>query len=181
MTIKHTLVLFLGLWLAACEMPKLPELPSLPSLADFSFGFEGAEASEAASCDPATRANAKGLDWAAAKHLDIYLRNGKISPGVVVLKVNAAHVLRLFNGSKGVWSFRAEEFFRAAAIVKIVYGGKRISETCIDAIKIGSLKWAELYIVPLSQGEFFFGEKASSGWDLNPFAAKSETGQIIVR
>ncbi len=181
MTIKRTLVLLLGLWLAACEMPKLPEMPSLPGLADFSFGFEGTEASETASCEPANRPGVKGLDWAAAKHLDIYLRKGKISPGVLVLKVNTANVLRLFNGSKGVWSFRAEEFFRAAAIVKIVYAGKRISETCIDAIKIGSLKWAELYIVPLRQGEFFFGEKAASGWNLNPFAAKSETGQIIVR
>ena len=181
MTIKRTLVLLLGLGLAACEMPKLPSLPPLPSLADLSFGGEGAEASEAASCEPGTRNDVKGLDWAAAKHLDIYLRNGKISPGVVVLKANTAHVLRLFNGAKGVWSFRAEEFFRAAVIVKIVYGGKRISETCIDAIKIGSLKWAELYIVPLRQGEFFFGEKAASGWNLNPFAAKSETGQIIVR
>ncbi len=181
MTIKRTLILLLGLTLAACEMPNLPSLPSLPSLPDFSFGFEGAEASETASCDPETQATVKGLDWAAAKHLDIYLRNGKPSPGTVVLKVNTANVLRLFNGSKGAWSFRAEEFFRAAVIVKIVYGGKRVTETCIDAINIGALKWAELYIVPLRQGEFLFGEKSSSGWTLNPFATKTETGQIIVR
>ncbi len=181
MTIRNALVLILSLGLAACEMPKLPSLPSLPSLADLSFGGEGVEASEAASCGNATRAKVKGLDWAAAKRHDIYLRNGKPSPGVVVLKVNTANVLRLFNGAKGVWSFRAEEFFRSAVIVKIVYGGKRITINCIDAIKIGSLKWAELHIVPLSQGEFFFGEKASPGWTLNPFAEKSESGQFIVR
>ncbi len=178
MTVRHALVLLLAFGLAACEMPKLP---SLPSLADFSFGFEGAETGDAASCGNATRPDLMGLDWAAAKHLDIYLRNGKLSPGVVILKVNTPNVLRLFNSTKGVWSFRAEEFFRSAAIVKIVYGGQRITENCIDAIKIGSLKWAELYIVPLSQGRFFFGEKSASDWALNPFAAKSEIGQIIVR
>ena len=184
MTIKRTLVLLSVFALAACEMPKmpnLPSLPSLPSLSDFFFGGEGAEVSDAASCDIATRLDVKGLDWAGAKHLDIYLRKRKLSPSVVVLKANTPNVIRLFNSSKGVWSFRAEKFFRSSAIVKIVYGGKSILETCIDAIKIGSLKWAELYIVPLRQGEFFFGEKASSDWNLNPFATKGETGQIIVR
>ena len=181
MTIRHALVLLSVFGLAACEMPKLPKLPSLPSFSDLSFGGEGAEASATASCEDATRKDAKGFDWAAAKHLDIYLRKGRPKPGVVVLTVNTPNVLRLFNGDKGVWSFRAEEFFRSAVIVKIVYGGKRVTENCIDAIKIGSLKWAELHIVPLRQGEFFFGEKESSDWALNPFAAKSETGQIIVR
>jgi len=173
--------LFFIFGLAACEMPKLPSLPDLPDLSALSFGGEGTEISGAASCDPGTRVDLKALDWATAKHLDIYLRNGKPRPGTLVLTANTPNVLRLFNSGKGVWSFRAEEFFRSSAIVKIVYGGKRITENCIDAIKIGSLKWAELHIVPLRQGEFFFGEKASSDWTLSPFAAKSEAGQIIVR
>ncbi len=183
MTIRQTLAILSVAGLTACELPELPswaELPSWPDLPSFSFGGEGPEESSSNECVAGSEKNYRALDWAGAKHTDIYNRKGKLVPSTVVLKSGTPNIIRLYNAGRGAWSFRAEEFFRAAAVVSVLYGGQTIFEPCLEAIKIGALKWAEIKIVPLRQGEFSFSGGGEVAFTLS-FSTPSETGKIIVR
>ncbi|MBT7942245.1 MAG: hypothetical protein HN719_02700, partial [Alphaproteobacteria bacterium] len=152
-------------------------LPSLPS-----FSGEGPETADDVDCETASRLNLQALNWKDAKRLDLYSRAKGVSPSTIVMTVNTPNILRLYNGTRNVWNFRAEEFFKKAAVVKIIYGGKDVSETCIEAIRIGPLKWAEVRVVPLRQGEFYFRDDNSVG--LSSIIAGDDPpspGHIIVR
>ncbi|MDA1090009.1 MAG: hypothetical protein O3A85_06835 [Proteobacteria bacterium] len=171
-----TLAILTLFGLTACEMPELPSWAKMPS---FSFGGEGAENSAAEDCATGTVGKYLAMDWAAAKHTNIYNRKTKLVPSTVVLTANSANIIRLYNGSKGTWSFRADEFFRSVVVVSVLYGNKLVSAPCLEGIKIGSLKWAELSLVPLRQGEYpFGGDEATFGL---PFSSPPETGKFIVR
>lgn len=171
MTIRRVLAILSVAVLTACEVPDLPS---------FSFGGEGVEESASNDCAAGSEINYRALDWAGAKHTDIYNRKGKLFPSTVVLKANTANIIRLYNANKGAWSFRAEEFFRAAAVVSVLYGGQTDYGPCLEAVKIGPLKWAEIKIVPLRQGEFPFSGGGKVTFAL-PFSTPNETGKIIVR
>ena len=180
MTFKQLIALVAAISLSACEMPdwvSVPDLPSLPS-----FAGEGPEAADDVDCEAATRLNLQALDWKGAKRLDIYSRKSGITPKKVVMTANTPNVLRLYNGTRKTWTFRAEKFFKQAAIVKIISGGKDVSQSCIDAIRIGPLKWAEVRIVPLRQGEFYFRDDVPLGLP-SLFTGEDEVppGYIIVR
>lgn len=183
MTFKRLIALFAVIGLGACEAPSLPDWASLPDLPSLpSFSGEGPETAKDVDCEEATRLNLQALDWKAAKRLDIYSRKSGISPKNVVMTANTPNILRLYNGTRNTWTFRAEEFFKQAAVVKILYGGKDVSETCIDAIRIGPLKWAEVRVVPLRQGEFYFHDDTSfSLSSLISGEDEPSPGHIIVR
>jgi hypothetical protein len=121
------------------------------------------------------------MDWVNAKRLDIAIRKAKFAPGTVVMIVNTPNVIRITNNDRDLRTFRAEEFFRASGVASIIYDGRPVPETCVDAIRIGPLKSAELLVVPLRKGEYPYGESTSRDPPLIPFATESETGQIIVR
>ncbi|NQV84461.1 MAG: hypothetical protein HQ494_11640 [Rhodospirillales bacterium] len=179
----RVLILVAMVSLAACEkwsLPKLPSLPGFPSLA--SISGEGPETADDVDCEAATRLNLQAMDWKDAKRIDIYSRKNGLTPSSVVMTVNTPNILRLYNGTREVLNFRAQEFFQQAAVFKIIYGGKDVSETCIEAIRIGPLKWAEIRVVPLRQGEFSFRDDNSYG--LSSLIAGNDPpspGHIIVR
>jgi len=166
---------------AACSSFSWTSLPKMPSMPTISFGTEGTEERPAISCAAATRLNLQALDWSNAKRLDIVIRKAKFAPGMVVMTVNTPNVIRVTNNDRAMRTFRAEEFFRASGVAAIVYDGRPVPETCIDAIRIGPLKSAELRVVPLRKGEYPYGESTSRDPPLVPFETESEAGQIIVR
>lgn len=167
--------------MAACSSFTWPSMPKMPSLPSFSFADEGTEERPAISCAAAARLNLQALDWPNAKHLDVLIRKARFTPGTLVMTLNTPNVIRITNGDRDMRTFRAEEFFRASGIAGIVYDGRTVPETCIDAIRIGPLKSAELRVVPLRKGEYLYGESTSRDLPLTPFTSESETGQIIVR
>jgi len=177
MTISRTaVILTLSLFgLSACDMPQLPSWAELPS---FSFG-EGAEEVSGDDCTPGAAKTYRGLNWAAAKHTDIYNRKDKLSPSTVVLTAHTGNIIRLYNATKGTWRFRADEFFRSAAVVSVLYGNRTMLSPYLEGVSIGSRKWTEIRLVPLKQGEYSFGSEAPT-IEL-PFSTPPETGKIIVR
>ena len=181
MKLRLIIVILSAAGLGACSWPSLPELPSLPSLPSITFPKEETDLRPAISCDAATRLNLQALDWANAKRLDIHIRQARFLPGTLVMKANYPAVLRLFNGDKTAWTFRAKEFFRSSAVVRIDYDGRRMDETCIDAIKVGPLKGAQIQIVPLRQGEFPFRIEESLDLSLGLFSEPAKPGNFIVR
>ncbi len=172
MKLRHIIVILSAAGLAACSWPPLPSIP---------FTKERTDERPAISCDAATRLNLQALDWANAKRLDIHIRQARFRPGTLVMKVNSPTVLRLFNGDMKARTFGAKEFFRASAVVRIDYDGRRMDETCISAIKVGPLKGAEIQIVPLRQGEFSFRIQESLDLSLGLFSKPAKPGHIIVR
>lgn len=167
---------------AACSSwPSMPQMPSLPKMPSLSFKTEGPEERPAISCEAAARLNLRALDWPNAKQFEVQIRNERFTPGTLIMQVNTPNVVRVINGDRNVRAFRAEEFFRSSAVARIVYDGRIVPETCIDAIMMGPLKWAELHIVPLRQGDYRFGEDTSRSLPLTPFESSDRTGQIIVR
>ncbi len=184
MKTRNCIAIVAAAGVAACSsfsMPSLPSLPKMPEMPSLSFGDEGAEARPAISCAAAMRLNLQALDWPNAKRLDVMIRKAKFTPGILVMQLNTPNVIRITNGDRNPRTFRAEEFFRASGITRIVYDGRPVPETCIDAIRIGPLKSAEVEVVPLRKGEYRYGESTSRDLPLTPFASESESGQIIVR
>jgi len=183
MTFKRLIALVPVIALCACEgasMPdwvSWPDMPSLPS-----FSGEGPEAADDVDCKAATHLNLQALDWKRAKRLDFYSRKSGITPKNVVMTANTPNILRLYNGTRNIWTFRAEKFFKQAAIVKIIYGDRNVTETCIDSVRIGPLKWAEIRVVPLRQGDFYFRDDTPFGLT-TLFSDEDEPtpGHIIVR
>ena len=184
MTIKNFIAV---LAVAGCsgvslpDLPSLPSLPDLPSLPSFSFAGEGVEERPAISCDAVIRLNLQALDWPNAKRLFLHIRNSRFRPATLVIKLNTPNVINVLNGGGDAWTFRAPEFFRSAAVTRIIYDGREVPETCIKAIRIGPAKGAELHVVPLRKGEYPFGDLSSFGLPLNPFPTPDEVGHIIVR
>ena len=178
MIIKTLIAILSVAGLAACSWQSLPSLPSLPSL---TADKEEPDSQPAVDCQAASRLNLKSLNWPDAKIIDIRIRNERFTPGILVLQRNKPSVIRVFNADKSVRTFNAKEFFRAAVIFEILYDGQSVPETCIDAIRIGAGKWVEIKIVPLRQGDYFYGEKNTSTRTVTPFYTRSKTGQIIVR
>jgi hypothetical protein len=153
-------------------------MPSLPSI---SLKSEGPQERPAISCETTARLNLQALDWPNAKQIEVQIRNAKFTPTTLILQVNTPNVVRVVNSDKRERTFRAEQFFRSAAVTRIVYDGQPLGETCIDAITVGPLKSAELQVVPLRQGDYPFGEDTSTGLPLTPFETPTKIGQIIVR
>ncbi len=178
MIIKTLIAILSVAGLAACSWPSLPSMPSFPSLTS---DKEEPVSQPAVDCQAASRLNLKSLDWPGAKFIEIRIRNERFTPGILVLERNTPTVLRVFNGDKAVRTFNAKEFFRAAVIFEIHYDGRNVPETCIDAVRVGAGKWVEIKIVPLRQGDYFYGEKDSSTRSVTPYYTRSKTGQIIVR
>ncbi len=188
MIIKTLIAIVSVAGLAACSwppswpsLPSMPSMPSLPSFPSLTSDKEDPGNQPPVDCQAASRMDLKSLDWLGAKFIDIRIRNERFTPGILVLQKNKPAVIRVFNADKAMRTFNAKEFFRAAVIFEIFYDGRKVPETCIDAIRIGAGKWTEIKIVPLRQGDYFYGERDSSTRTVTPFYTRSKTGQIIVR
>ena len=182
MIIKTLIAILSVAGLAACSWPSsLPSLPTLPSFPSLTSDREEPGNLPPVDCDAASRMDLKSVDWPGVKIVDIQIRNERFTPGILVLQRNKPTVIRVFNADKEMRTFNAKEFFRAAVIFEILYDGRSVPETCIDAIRIGAGKWTEIKMVPLRQGDYFYGEKDTSTRTVTPFYTRSKTGQIIVR
>jgi len=186
--IRGVLAVVAAAGVAACSWPQwatewtpewakvsLPEMPSMSVLGD------EPDRGPVISCDAATRLNLRAMDWDGAKRLDVHIRNELFTPATMVMAMNTPNVVTVFNDDTDTRTFGAKEFFRTAAIARIVYDGREVAENCIEGIRIGPAKWAELHLVPLRQGEFTYGEGSGGPPPRPPFATRGEIGRITVR
>ncbi len=166
--------------LSACswELPSLPSLPSLPKLPSFSFDSDGTDKRSSESCDDEIINRAKDLEWKQAKIIDLNIRKGNFAPSILVMTAGMPNIVRIFNRDEDVRAFRAEAFFKNTVLAVIFYDGREVPDTCINAIRIGPKKWAELHLVPLNAGDFPIGDDTPAAYSREP-ARKS--GKIIVR
>ena len=153
-------------------------MPSLPKLPSFSFESEGTDRRPPETCDGEILERARGLEWHSAKTFDLHIRKGRLVPPTLVMMARTPNIVRVFNRDRGVRTFRAEEFFKNAVLAGIYYDGQEVAETCINAIRIGPKKWAELRIVPLVRGNYPVGDDTPAAYSTEP---ARKTGEIIVR
>lgn len=183
MKTKNVIAILSILFIASCSWPKMPEMPSLPSLPSLpdlpSLGLqnEGPEKRADVDCEETKRLKLEDLDWTQAKTVDLRLHDNRFTPSTMVMERNYATIFRIYNAEEGSKSFFARQFFRASAIAGINYFGRALLQTCIDAIRIGPKKWAEIRLVPLRQGDYFFGKEDS----ILPFSDDKKGGKIVVR
>jgi hypothetical protein len=183
MVINRFVILISIIGLYSCDQIQIPNWPSNSNLTSLPFYFEeGPKEGDKNNCRKKLQLNLQNLDWKKAKSIDIFSKYSGISPKKTLMNVNTPYVIKLYNGTNDNWNFQAENFFKNAAIEKIIYSGKIKKFLCIDLIRIGKLKWAEVHLVPLKIGVFnlkqenkftlknlFFSEK------------KSFSGQIVVQ
>ena len=183
MITKRLILLISLIGLFACEMPPMPDWASKSNLPSLPFFIEeGPKATDDKNCQPVTNLNLQDLNWEEAKKIKIFSRKSGIVPKILLLKVNTPNIIRFYNGTNVIWNFYSEKFFKQSVVVKIIYGGKNVTIDCIESIRIGKLKWAEVHIVPLQKGKFDFQNKKSFSFN-SLFSSKNvqNIGQITVR
>ena len=157
MSIKIIVVLISTFWLFSCEQMSgmdwisSSNLPSIP----FHFG-EGPMAINQNDCKTKKVSNIQEALMNKAKQIEIFSRKKGIYPDKISLISGKPYILRLYNSTNTTWAFKAEDFFKKAAILKIIYEGKDATIACIESIRIGKLKWAEVHIIPFKKGIFNF-------------------------
>jgi len=179
MVIKRLIVLMPLIAILACDIQLIPDWASKSNLL---FNIEGGpKAAIDKNCRQKMNLDLQNLKWKEAKEINIFSRKSGITPKNILLNFNTPNIIKFYNGTNFSWTFYAEKFFKEAVVVKIIYRGKDVTISCIEAIRIGKLKWAEIHIVPLKKGKFNFRHE-------KPFSLKSliqndtipASGQITV-
>lgn len=183
MVINRFVVLISIIGLCACDQIQIPNWPSTSNLTSLPFYFgEGPKEEDKNNCRKKLQLDLQNIDWKKVKSIKIFSKYSGISPKKTLMNVNTPYVIKLYNGTNDNWNFQAENFLKNVAIKKIIYGGKDIKFLCIDLIRIGKLKWAEVHLVPLKIG--VFNLKQENKFNLkNLFFSenKSFSSQIVVQ
>jgi hypothetical protein len=179
---KIIIVLISVIGLYACDKMQIPDWPSSSSLTSLPFYIgEGPKKDYQNDCRNKAQISIINLNWKKVKIIEIFSKSSGIKPKKILMAVNTPYIIKLYNGTNDIWSFQGGNFFRNAAIEKIIYGGNDTTFSCIKLIRIGKMKWAELHLVPLRKG--IFELKQEKKFNLtNIFFSKKATlsSQIIV-
>ena len=125
--------------------------------------------------------NLQELNWKKANRIQIFKRKSGISPKKIKLNIKNPYIMKIYNSTNNIWTFKADDFLEKVRIDKIIYNGKTIDLFCIEAIRVGKLKWAEIHLVPLQIGNFNFKDDDSLSFKKLFLKQKLlSIGQIIV-
>ena len=165
--------------ISSCDTPIIPDWNSIPSL-EYNFG-EGPKKADNNSCNTSMQLNVQKLNWEKAKRIQIFKRKSGISPNKIKLNTKTPYILKIYNSTKDIWNFKVDDFLEKVRIAKIIYDGKTLDFFCIEAIRVGKLKWAEIHLVPLQTGNFNFSDDDSFSFKKLFLKQKLlSIGQIIV-
>jgi len=98
----------------------------------------------------------KGVDWSKAEAVHITYRNGRYTPLITNLAVNKPYIVRVANKDETLRGFRARELFSSVAVAKVSHDGKEVAGNCPGAVNIAPLKTAEIRLVTVEPGGYYF-------------------------
>lgn len=98
----------------------------------------------------------KGVDWGKAETVHITYRNGGYSPLITNLNVGKPYILRITNKDEIIRGFKARELFNSVAVAKVSHDGKEVPDNCPGAVNIAPLKTAEIRLVTVESGSYYF-------------------------
>ena len=129
------------------------------------FGLQGTETVFAVGLDTmpvkyctTDNSPAKKADWKNATLVEETIKDHLYESGLITMWQDEPYIIRLINKDKHPRSFRASEFFRDVALLKVVYDGKAHVEPCLNAVTLAPSKIAELHLVPLKKGNYDYHE-----------------------
>ena len=94
--------------------------------------------------------------WDQAETIDITIQDGEFNPRSIYLKVGDPAILRFAN-KDGVDRFFSDNgFLRTSAVAQVSIGGFDHTKPCVNGLRIGPRKTAEVRLVPLNAGRYYF-------------------------
>ncbi len=105
---------------------------------------------------PRAAKHTKLTQWDKVKTLDITIQGGNFDPAGVYMTAFEPYVLRIVNKDDTARLFQDSEFFRTVALAGISIGGTKFQESCIRGVSIGPGQTAELRLVPLKEGTYYY-------------------------
>ena len=105
---------------------------------------------------PSVDKHAKLVQWNKAKTLDITIQGGNFKPAGVYMTALEPYVLRIVNKDDTARLLYNHEFFRTVALAGISIAGTKYQESCIRAVSVGPGQTAELRLVPLKEGTYYY-------------------------
>ncbi len=94
--------------------------------------------------------------WDKAMTLDITIQGGNFDPAGTYMTAFEPYVLRIVNKDDTARLFQDSDFFRTVALAGISIGGTKFQESCIRGVSIGPGQTAELRLVPLKEGTYYY-------------------------
>lgn len=105
---------------------------------------------------PKVAKHTKLTQWNKAKTLDITIQGGNFDPVGIYLTAFKPYIMRITNKDERARLFHDPVFFRTVALAGLSIGGTKFQESCIRAVSIGPGQTAELRLVPLKEGSYYY-------------------------
>jgi uncharacterized cupredoxin-like copper-binding protein len=96
----------------------------------------------------------KNTDWKKMETVTINMEEFFYEPGDLVLKANTPYKLELVNKGEKKHYYTAPEFYKAVATRKVQSRDGEIKMPYLDAVEVLVGGQIDLYIVPVTKGEF---------------------------
>ncbi len=105
---------------------------------------------------PRAAKHTKLTQWDKVKTLDITIQGGNFDPAGIYMTAFEPYVLRITNKDDTTRMLFDQVFFRTVALAGISIGGTKFQESCIRGVSIGPGQTAELRLVPLKEGTYYY-------------------------
>lgn len=99
-------------------------------------------------------------DWKVAETIDIDIRQNEFNPPIIRLLKGEPYVMILENRDDVEHVFQAPEFFRQAAVLKLVQGEKEIPGGGFNSVHLKPGEVKEIHVVPTRDGWYPFEDGA---------------------
>ncbi len=119
-------------------------------------------------------------DWSKATVVKESVKDRLYESGLMTLWHAKPYIIRITNNDTGVRSFRAPEFLRDVAILKVVYKEKAFDAPCLNALTLAPGTTAELHVVPLKPGYYDYHETGIWVPFMGEWATNADVGVIYV-
>lgn len=121
---------------------------------------EGGNDFAASGCVNDSNERLDGIDWKAAYHVDMRIRQDSFSPMIVNMVENSPVVLRITNVDDDRHILRSSAFFRSVALDSIIIGDEVNNDPCIDAITVSPHSTVEVRLMPVREGHYDFEDSS---------------------
>jgi uncharacterized cupredoxin-like copper-binding protein len=129
-------------------------IPGLIILASAALGGCGSQGGKA----PETAVNAQNIvaaaDWSKSETVTVGVTSYAFSPANLSLRHGQPYKIHLANTSTHTHTFSSDDFFKTAAIQKVVKNGSPSSGLEGDGITLAPNDQVDLYLVPVTAGTY---------------------------
>lgn len=106
-------------------------------------------------CPPPTTADDfENVDWSRARIVEVRVRQGEFTPGIIRLHQGNAYTLRINNRDDEVRRYLSPAFFHRTKVESIVIGDTVVADTCLAGLVIPPLTVAQVRFIAERDGRY---------------------------